>query len=39
MPGSKTKLSFKQKEGGVEINIPADLKNASSHVWVIKVKN
>ncbi len=39
MLGSNVKLSFKQKEGAVEINIPATLKSATDYVWVIKVTN
>lgn len=37
--GSKSKLTWKQQEGGVEINIPAELKSATDYVWVIKVIN
>lgn len=37
MLGSSKKLSFKQKEGAVEIKIPAALKNVTDHVWVLKV--
>ena len=37
--GSKAKLSFKQKDEGVEINIPAATKLVTDYVWVIKVIN
>lgn len=35
--GSNAKLSWKQQENGVEINMPDALKSASDFVWVIKV--
>lgn len=37
--GSKSKLSWKQKGDGVEINIPASLKSVTDHVWVLKITN
>jgi alpha-L-fucosidase len=39
MLGSSKKISWKQKENGVEINIPASLKASSDYVWVLAVKN
>ena len=35
--GSKSKLSWKQRDSAVNIKIPASLKSATDHVWVIKV--
>lgn len=35
--GSKSKLTWKQIENGVEINLPASLKSVTDYVWVIKV--
>jgi alpha-L-fucosidase len=37
--GSKTKISWKQNMNAVEITVPASAKNASDHVWVLKVTN
>jgi alpha-L-fucosidase len=37
--GSKSKLSWKQVENGVEINLPNSLKSVTDYVWVIKVTN
>jgi len=37
--GSDRKITWKQTTQGVEISMPADLRTASNHVWVIKVKN
>ncbi len=35
--GSTTKIAWKEKEDRVEINLPANLKQVSNHVWVIRV--
>ena len=37
--GSDKNISWKQTETGVEIIIPAVLRNITNHVWVLKVKN
>jgi alpha-L-fucosidase len=37
--GSKSKLSWKQVENCVEINLPDSLKSVTDFVWVIKVTN
>ncbi|MEO6358135.1 MAG: alpha-L-fucosidase, partial [Ferruginibacter sp.] len=37
--GSKSKLVWKQKENGVEINLPAALKTVTAYVWVLKVSS
>jgi hypothetical protein len=39
LPGASAENSWKQKQSGVEINIPAPLKKASNHVWVLKIQN
>lgn len=36
--GNSKKLNWKQKDGGVEIQIPAKMKSASEYVWVLKVQ-
>jgi alpha-L-fucosidase len=37
--GSNKNISWKQTEQGVEIILPAELKSATDHVCVLKVKN
>ena len=37
--GNNKQLAWKQTGQGVEINVPATLKAATDHVWVLKVKN
>jgi len=37
--GATSKISWKQREDTVEINLPASLKDVTYHVWVIKVSN
>ena len=37
--GSNSKISWKQKEGKVEISLPQSLKAVTDHVWVLKVSN
>ncbi len=39
MLGSNKKLLWKQKEGSVEITVPAAMKTSSDHVWVLKLQN
>jgi len=37
--GATSKISWKQMEDTVEINLPVSLKDVTNHVWVIKVSN
>lgn len=39
MLGTNKKLKWKQKDDGIEIKIPAKMKAASEHVWVLKVQS
>lgn len=39
MLGSNKNLSWKKKERGVEIVIPAGLKASTDHVWVLKIQS
>jgi hypothetical protein len=36
--GTKKNLSLKKTSGGIDINIPANMKKASNYVWVLKVQ-
>jgi alpha-L-fucosidase len=38
MLGSTKKLKWKTSSKGVEIDIPADMKNASNYVWVLRIQ-
>lgn len=38
MPGSSSKLRWREKDGQVEITIPDALRNSGKHVWVIRVR-
>jgi alpha-L-fucosidase len=37
--GTNKKLNWKKTSGGIEINIPENMKKASDYVWVLKVQN
>lgn len=37
--GTNKKLSWKKTSGGIEINIPENMKKASHYVWVLKVQH
>ena len=37
--GTNKKLNWKRTSGGIEINIPGNIKKASNYVWVLKVQD
>ena len=37
--GTNKKLNWKKTSGGIEINIPENMKKASNYVWVLKVQH
>lgn len=39
MLGASKKLSWKKTEGGIQVNIPAEMKKNSPFMWVLKVES
>ena len=37
--GTNKKLNWKKTSGGIEINIPENMKKASNYIWVLKVQH